>query len=278
MFNHPLAVQEYTLEPPQRSFATFERPSSADRPNSVASFSNLSTHSNEPLNPPASESPAPVPRNPRTKQSNSRTQQRPGKSVSAKVLNNSRSNKQQNMQAARSITPQPWHPDYQRDSTVNPLDLPEERLNDIDSDDRHDKNGDSKVHKTRKSIFTRLRRSKTKVEYKVSGTGRLAQFSNERLYLHWIRFGILQGMIAVTLLSYGNEVTSYVGVGAMVLTCMTLVYATTLYHLRHIHMVTKRKDVVYFAKTVPTMLCLALFLLYGANFVGKSSWVWDVEK
>ncbi|KAF9941240.1 hypothetical protein BGZ70_006256, partial [Mortierella alpina] len=133
-----------------------------------------------------------------------------------------------------------------------------ERLNDIDSDDRHDKNGDSKLHKTRKNIFTRLRRSKTKVEYKVSGTGRLAQFSNERLYLHWIRFGILQGMIAVTLLSYGNEVTSYVGVGAMVLTCMTLVYGTTLYHLRHIHMVTKRKDVVYFARTVPTMLCLAL--------------------
>ncbi|KAF9190630.1 vacuolar transporter chaperone [Haplosporangium sp. Z 767] len=186
----------------------------------------------------------------------------------------------QQMQTARSITPQPWHPDYRRDSTHNPLDLPEHRrnsstesslgLNEIDSDDRNqDKRDGTKLHKTRKNIFARLGRSRTKVltTYKISGTGRTAQFSNERLYLHWIRFGILQGGIAVTLLSYGNEVGSWVGVGTLTLALLTLVYSTSLYHTRHIHMITKRKDVVYFAKTIPTLLCVGLILLYGGNFI-----------
>ncbi|KAG0248250.1 vacuolar transporter chaperone [Mortierella polycephala] len=186
----------------------------------------------------------------------------------------------QQMQTARSITPQPWHPDYRRDSTHNPLDLPEHQrngsnessmgLNEIDPDDRkQDKSDGTKLHKTRKNIFARLRRSRTKVQtiYKVAGTGRTAQFSNERLYLHWIRFGILQGTIAVTLLSYGNQVASWIGVGALILALLTLVYSTSLYHTRHIHMITKRKDVVYFAKTIPTLLCFGLIVLYGANFV-----------
>ncbi|KAG0215138.1 vacuolar transporter chaperone [Mortierella sp. GBA30] len=180
----------------------------------------------------------------------------------------------------RSITPQPWHPNYHhQDDRNNPLDLPEERLHDIDLDDSRSLSkkrnsgdgGERKPQKTRKNIFTRLRRSKTKIEYEISGTGRMAQFSNERLYLHWIRFGILQGSIAVTLLSYGNEVTSFVGVGSMILTCLTLIYGTTLYHLRHLYMVTKRNDVVYFARVVPTALCVSLILLFSANFIATLS-------
>ncbi|GJJ74023.1 hypothetical protein EMPS_06381 [Entomortierella parvispora] len=96
--------------------------------------------------------------------------------------------------------------------------------------------------------------------------GRLAQFSNERLYLHWIRFGVLQGSIAVLLLSFGIGVAAYVGCGALLLALLTLVYATTLYHKRHLYMVTKRQDVDYYARLIPTLLTLGLFILYALNF------------
>ncbi|KAI8595895.1 hypothetical protein EDD21DRAFT_294787, partial [Dissophora ornata] len=94
-------------------------------------------------------------------------------------------------------------------------------------------------------------------------------FSNERLFLHWIRFGILQGSIAMTLLSFGYNVAAYIGVGALVLALTTLIYGATTYHVRHIHMITKRKDVVYYERAMPTILCVGLIILYAANFVGK---------
>ncbi|KAI1316242.1 vacuolar transporter chaperone [Mortierella claussenii] len=196
------------------------------------------------------------------------------------------------IQTARSLTPQPWHPDYEnsRSTTPLPLDLPEDRhrhgmpseskfgLNETNLNKNNNNSREKGMNpdesregpvlkKTRKNIFSRLSRNRSIVTYKVSGTGRLAQFSNERLYLHWIRFGILQGTIAVTLLSFGYGVAAYVGVGALILALATLIYATTLYHLRHIYMVTKRKDIVYYERTIPTLLCLGLFVVYLANFV-----------
>ncbi|KAG0245856.1 hypothetical protein BGX31_005754 [Mortierella sp. GBA43] len=179
------------------------------------------------------------------------------------------------MQSGRALTPQPWHPDYSRSTTPNPLDLPEHRRNhsgdnhgleEIDLDDRGEKNG-PKLNKTRKNFFSKLTRSRTKKKYKFERLGKLAQFSNERLYLHWIRFGILQGSIAVTLLSFGLELASWIGVGSLVLAMITLIYATTLYHLRHLYMITKRDDIVYHQRTIPSLLAIALFLLYGSNFV-----------
>ncbi|KAF9152842.1 hypothetical protein BGX20_005054, partial [Mortierella sp. AD010] len=187
------------------------------------------------------------------------------------------------MQTARSITPQPWHPDYQqvasRSSTPNPLDLPEHRhgqysesvtdMSVIDlTDEKNEKgkNNNNKrnqvyggnannndnppvLNKTRKTFFSRFPRTRAKKispgNGKVAGTGRIAQFSNERLYLHWIRFGILQGSIAVMLLSFGEGVPAYIGVAGIVLALLTLIYATTLFHLRHLYMITKRDDVDY---------------------------------
>ncbi|KAF9990936.1 hypothetical protein BGZ75_008105 [Mortierella antarctica] len=112
----------------------------------------------------------------------------------------------------------------------------------------------------------------------MTSMGKMAQFSNERLYLHWIRFGVLQGSIAVLLLSFGIGVASYVGVGAIVLALLTLIYSTTLYHTRHMNMVNKRKDVKYFARAIPTLLTLGLLVLYGWNFVvimtyPKETWI-----
>ncbi|KAG0307419.1 hypothetical protein BGZ98_000313 [Dissophora globulifera] len=104
-------------------------------------------------------------------------------------------------------------------------------------------------------------------DYELRQMGRKTQFSNERLYLHWIRFGVLQGSIAVMLLSYGIGIASYVGVATLILAMSTLIYATTLYHKRHLYLSMKRKDVKYFARTVPTLLTIGLFIIYTANFV-----------
>ncbi|KAF9135903.1 hypothetical protein BGW39_010718 [Mortierella sp. 14UC] len=103
-------------------------------------------------------------------------------------------------------------------------------------------------------------------DYKIKGFGLGALFSNERLYLHWIRFGVLQASIGVMLLSFGIGVAAWVGVGTLVLSLLTLIYATQLFHKRHLYMVTKRKEVKYFARTIPTLLTIGLFILYGANF------------
>jgi hypothetical protein len=257
-FHHPLAVQDISLDPPQRSFVAIERPLSAasnERPTSVASFSNISTHSNEPLNP--------------TAQTNTKTSKKLGPRKSKKDQKNYQ---YQAMQSGRSLTPQPWHPDYSRSSSPNPLDLPEHQakgsqgpgLEDIDADDRDERKG---LHKTRKNIFSRLRRSRTKRSIKYEGRGKLAQFSNERLYLHWIRFGILQAYIAVLLLTYGVGLAAYIGVSALVLAMITLIYGTTLYHLRHIYMITKRDDILYYTRLTPSLLAIGLLCIYGANFV-----------
>ncbi|KAF9307878.1 hypothetical protein BG003_011928 [Podila horticola] len=189
---------------------------------------------------------------------------------------------------SRSITPQPWHPDYNR-AGKNPLDLPEqkkrmERIDDDsdgddfeekdndDDDDNHRRRSYPESGKTRNKprFFSRMRdRLRTKVppEYKVTGTGKMAQFSNERLYLHWIKFGILQGGVAVMLLSYGIGIAEYIGVGALVMALLTLIYSTTLYHVRHLYMITKRKDAIYFERLIPSLLALGLFALYLANFI-----------
>lgn len=187
----------------------------------------------------------------------------------------------------RSITPQPWHLDYNRGGK-NPLDLPEQKKRmgridddsegdafdpqDDDDDDRRKSYPEGGKTRSKPRFFSRMRdrlRTKVPLNYKVTGTGRLAQFSNERLYLHWIRFGILQGGVAVMLLSYGIGIASYIGVGALVLALSTLIYCTTLYHLRHLYMITKRKDAIYFERWIPSLLAVGLFALYLANLIRK---------
>ncbi|KAF9932910.1 vacuolar transporter chaperone [Linnemannia zychae] len=244
--HHPLAVEEIHLNPPQRSFLS-ETP---DRPLSVASFSNLSTHSNEPLNQPEQQDRSPRPRN---------VKKLSTKKMSFRGGNNASS-------GPRPMTPQLWHPENNRSTNTS-----ESALDEIDNDDRRRHKEDEnqpKLKKKRKNLMARIRSfRKPDPIYKVKRTGRLAQFSNERLYLHWIRFGILQAGIAVTLLNFGNQVAGIIGVLSLILALLTLVYATTLYHLRHIYMITKRKDVVYFARRIPTLLCLGLFCVYLADFI-----------
>ncbi|KAF9370450.1 hypothetical protein CPC16_003698, partial [Podila verticillata] len=268
--NHPLEPTTKTetienLQPP-RGFGFDSTYNNNDRPHSVASISNLSTHSNEPLNPSKKTT--------------------PNRKYSKKGSRMNYNNKARPATQSRSVTPQPWHPDYNRGGK-NPLDLPEQkkRMGRLDDDSEgddfnpQDDHGDDDRRKSypesgktrnKPRFFSRMRdRLRTKVppDYKVTGTGRLAQFSNERLYLHWIRFGILQGGVAVMLLSYGIGIASYIGVGALVLALSTLIYCTTLYHLRHLYMITKRKDAIYFERWIPSLLTVGLFALYLANLI-----------
>ncbi|KAF9282186.1 hypothetical protein BGZ68_006161 [Mortierella alpina] len=152
------------------------------------------------------------------------------------------------------------------------------------SDSTRSRSGKAKKNKVKGRLLSRLGRicrgpqPYNPEKYKMTSMGKMAQFSNERLYLHWIRFGVLQGSIAVLLLSFGIGVASYVGVGAIILALLTLIYSTTLYHTRHLNMVNKRKDVKYFARAIPTLLTLGLLVLYGWNFVvmvtyPKDTWI-----
>ncbi|KAF9426882.1 hypothetical protein BGZ94_005861 [Podila epigama] len=158
----------------------------------------------------------------------------------------------------------------------NPADGRSPGMSDIDLDDDDEgrkfslKDDENTPTKKKKRMPRFFRKSSVRVHMdrniKMVGTGRNAQFSNERLYLHWIRFGVLQSSIAVLLLSFGTGLASWIGVGTLVVSMLTLTYATTLYHKRHLWMVAKRQDVAYFALKVPTLICISLFVLYGANF------------
>ncbi|KAI1321194.1 Phosphate metabolism transcription protein [Mortierella claussenii] len=96
-----------------------------------------------------------------------------------------------------------------------------------------------------------------------------AFFSNERTYMHWIKFGLLIGSMALTLLSFSTESTVAVHVGLILVAVAmsTLVYATAIFHLRHKWMIQLRKDQKYYDEFGPTILFLALFMAYATNVV-----------
>ncbi|KAG0209639.1 hypothetical protein BGX28_010155 [Mortierella sp. GBA30] len=92
-----------------------------------------------------------------------------------------------------------------------------------------------------------------------------AFFSNERTYMHWIKFGLLLGSMALTLLGFGKEVGLNVGLFLVTVAMLTLVYATATYHLRYRWMKQARFDVRYYDRIGPTILFMALFLAYATN-------------
>ncbi|KAF9979316.1 54S ribosomal protein L4 mitochondrial [Actinomortierella ambigua] len=258
--------QNIDLEPPSAGYRN-----AGARPESVASFSALSTASHEPLNPPARR----------------------------KMDAPSSSSKATAGPYSKVLTPQPWHPDYiaqvsKNKKSKNKKDYEEE----LKSDDSMDEDGKGErmgvidfqardaeerrkaAKKKRKEMMfpqqvtvtkpkTLFKKARTKVVtiYNISKTGRLAQFSNERLYLHWMQFGMLQGSIALLLISFSTTLGQWIGVGAVILTMLTLVYSTSTFHVRHLYMVQKRKDVLFYERWIPTALVVGLIALYGTNVV-----------
>ncbi|KAF9932733.1 vacuolar transporter chaperone [Linnemannia zychae] len=92
-----------------------------------------------------------------------------------------------------------------------------------------------------------------------------AFFSNERTYLHWIKFGLLLGSMALTLLSFGKALGLHVGLFLVFVAMLTLGYATATFHLRDRWMKQFRLDVLYYDRVGPTVLFLALFLAFATN-------------
>ncbi|KAG0332068.1 hypothetical protein BG004_001397 [Podila humilis] len=285
--NHP--YNNKSAPSPQPIVYSQPKPSFS-RPESMHSFSNLSTHSNEPLNPPT--------RTPQKKSSAQTMSSSTSTAIGGSPLHNKyRPNKSFKAAGGGGGARFKNHLDLPEGNNNgrggaykpqghgrNPADgpIPGMMMSDIDLDDdeedRKKRDGDSSLtnfssdpNKPKKTLMSRLKHVPSIKQHrarniKMIGTGKMAQFSNERLYLHWIRFGVLQSMIAVNLLAFGIGLASYIGVGTLVLSMLTLTYASTLYHKRHLWMVTKRQDVPYFAKTVPTMITLGLIILYAANF------------
>ncbi|KAF9978114.1 hypothetical protein BGZ73_003686 [Actinomortierella ambigua] len=63
---------------------------------------------------------------------------------------------------------------------------------------------------------------------------RKALFSNERTFLHWIRFGILLGTLSMTLLNFGERrsLSYYVGTALLCIAMLSLGYAASTFHYR----------------------------------------------
>ncbi|KAG0338662.1 hypothetical protein BG004_007134, partial [Podila humilis] len=94
-----------------------------------------------------------------------------------------------------------------------------------------------------------------------------ALFSNERTYMHWIKFGLLLGAMALNLISFSQSAGLQVGLFLVLVAMSTLVYATATFHLRHVWMARMRNDVLYYDRYGPSLLFAALFFAYATNVV-----------
>ncbi|KAF9107046.1 hypothetical protein BGX29_007552 [Mortierella sp. GBA35] len=90
-------------------------------------------------------------------------------------------------------------------------------------------------------------------------------FSDERTFMHWIKFGMLLGSMALTLLSFGKSVGLQVGLFLVLVAMSMFVYATTVFHLRNRWMKQFRLDVVYYDRIGPSILFMALFVAFATN-------------
>ncbi|KAI1309716.1 hypothetical protein EDD11_004058 [Mortierella claussenii] len=111
----------------------------------------------------------------------------------------------------------------------------------------------------------------------------LTLFSNERTFIHWIKFSMLLGTLALTLLNFAGEkevnkeidhllarnvggIGQGVGVGLMVICLLCLVYSATVFHWRHVGVKNeKEENERYFDRIGPTLLTIVLFIAYGMN-------------
>ncbi|KAF9200187.1 hypothetical protein BGZ49_009601 [Haplosporangium sp. Z 27] len=136
----------------------------------------------------------------------------------------------------------------------------------------------SGLHDLKRSKKKAGRWNKKSTGYAFEGPDSKAFFSNERTYLHWIKFGLLLGSMGSTLVNFGenagdrgilgvSSISELIGLFLVLMTMVTLVYATAVFHLRHRWMIQLRQDVTFYDRTGPTILFVALFLAYVGNFL-----------
>ncbi|KAG0354199.1 hypothetical protein BG005_006672 [Podila minutissima] len=129
---------------------------------------------------------------------------------------------------------------------------------------------------------------------------RKALFSNERTFIHWIKFGILLGSLGLTLCNFGvvGTLAFYVGATVLLIAMSALGYAATSFHRRdrslsrRLRGALARKqakkeakgapvegslkpatlfpdEICYYDRVGPTVLCAALLGAYCLNFYCK---------
>lgn len=97
-----------------------------------------------------------------------------------------------------------------------------------------------------------------------------AKFSNERTMVHWIKAAILLGNLAMTLLSFSdNNITPYIGVAILMICLMTLIYSTTVFHVRMEWLNMRRDDVNYYDRLAPTVLTILLVAIFAFDAATK---------
>ncbi|KAK3826915.1 MAG: hypothetical protein JOS17DRAFT_664119, partial [Linnemannia elongata] len=94
-----------------------------------------------------------------------------------------------------------------------------------------------------------------------------AQFSNERTLVHWIKFGILLGTMALTLCNFGRigSLAFYIGSSMLLLAMTTLGYAILMFHYRD-RSLGRRLKVCYYDRKGPTIVCCVLIFACSINF------------
>lgn len=127
---------------------------------------------------------------------------------------------------------------------------------------------------------------------------RKALFSNERTLVHWIKFGILLGTMALTLCNFGRigSLAFYIGSSLLLVAMTTLGYAVLTFHYRdrslsrRLNMAMARKkakrnkkggsdavdpstliakEVCYYDRKGPTIVCCVLIFACSINFYRK---------
>ncbi|KAF9404737.1 hypothetical protein BGZ94_003978, partial [Podila epigama] len=131
-------------------------------------------------------------------------------------------------------------------------------------------------------VDTRRRKKFAKRNEKQALRTAVTLFSNERTFIHWIKFGMLLGALAMVLLNFAGTaeyhasldpelvlraqmIGMHVGVALLVICLLCLVYAALTFHWRHLGVAKNKNDNRYFDRWGPTLLTIGLFIAYSIN-------------
>ncbi|KAF9167843.1 vacuolar transporter chaperone [Actinomortierella ambigua] len=98
-----------------------------------------------------------------------------------------------------------------------------------------------------------------------------SMFSNERIFLEWIKVAILLGTLSMTLLSFGNSqrsATPWIGLALIMCTLITIIYSTTQFHIRMEWMLKQRDEeegAHFYDRLAPTVITVLLVGIMAFN-------------
>ncbi|KAG0333813.1 hypothetical protein BG004_000686 [Podila humilis] len=135
-------------------------------------------------------------------------------------------------------------------------------------------------------VDTRKRNKKLRQGRKDAFKSAKTMFSNERTFIHWIKFGMLLGALAMLLLNFSGQASvshtvkdrdlvisagmigQRVGMALLAICLLSLIYAAFTYHWRHIGVAAGTTDEKrYFDRVGPTILTFGLLVTYGINMI-----------